>query len=333
MPSSFTNNSTKDKHHGMIQRAKFGDYHNSVTKQIISSASNQPVRSFDCALEGFKDTVDPLENRAIKHSGAQIITPSTSAAEADGTHKGIPRSQVTKDLTEDTKEYEHQKGVLLSFSKSHNGFLKATVRKAIEFMLDRSQSTALIDIIAAYVYVKLGRIPTGIEVYTTMMDYDFHEQTIVKLFADYVKTESGANTLKSILNCSSFDHQHLNECAESNTLSHSSPGSSTQQPKTDRLQEEKQASNMPESDELHSKEKTFTTESSLSRDDLVKMLVEKENAKLKDQMLCRICKQRQISVVLLPCGHVVLCNVCSEPCQVCPCCQKVVLAEKKIFLG
>ena len=318
-------------------KEKTGDY----LKQSRLWTSSTPNNRFDCVVEGSENPPNPLEHRIIKSSGAQIRTLTAAGAEADELHKNIRRSQAVKE--KHFKEYEHQKSFLLSISESHSGFLKETGRKAIHFMLAKSQRTTIIDLTAAYVYVKLGRNPTATEVFSTMLEYDFQEDTIVKLFTDYVKTEPGTKALKSMLNSSSTDHQQSNECGASNTFTHSSTKTSTQQEPlkiiVDRLQEthshwtEKQASSVSNSDELNSGRKPITTENSLSKNHMIKMLVEKENAKLKDRMLCKICKQRQISVVLLPCGHFVLCDVCSGPCQVCPCCQKAVLAEKKTFLS
>uniref|UniRef100_A0A2C9LMZ5 RING-type domain-containing protein n=1 Tax=Biomphalaria glabrata TaxID=6526 RepID=A0A2C9LMZ5_BIOGL len=41
----------------------------------------------------------------------------------------------------------------------------------------------------------------------------------------------------------------------------------------------------------------------------------------------------QIDTMLLPCGHVVLCSVCSESCYSCPVCKKTALAEVKTYLS
>uniref|UniRef100_A0A0E0ES32 RING-type domain-containing protein n=1 Tax=Oryza meridionalis TaxID=40149 RepID=A0A0E0ES32_9ORYZ len=44
--------------------------------------------------------------------------------------------------------------------------------------------------------------------------------------------------------------------------------------------------------------------------------------KLKnEQILCRICFERDICIVLLPCRHYVLCEACSDKCQSCPICR------------
>ncbi|KAJ4839857.1 hypothetical protein Tsubulata_030163 [Turnera subulata] len=40
-----------------------------------------------------------------------------------------------------------------------------------------------------------------------------------------------------------------------------------------------------------------------------------------DKILCRICFEEQINVVLLPCRHHVLCSTCGEKCKKCPICR------------
>ncbi|XP_043698396.1 uncharacterized protein LOC122649099 [Telopea speciosissima] len=40
-----------------------------------------------------------------------------------------------------------------------------------------------------------------------------------------------------------------------------------------------------------------------------------------EKVLCRICFEGEISIVLLPCRHRVLCSTCSEKCKKCPICR------------
>ncbi|KAF3437329.1 hypothetical protein FNV43_RR20082 [Rhamnella rubrinervis] len=40
-----------------------------------------------------------------------------------------------------------------------------------------------------------------------------------------------------------------------------------------------------------------------------------------EKVLCRVCFEREISVVLLPCRHRVLCSACCEKCKKCPICR------------
>uniref|UniRef100_A0A7C9E5Z0 RING-type domain-containing protein n=1 Tax=Opuntia streptacantha TaxID=393608 RepID=A0A7C9E5Z0_OPUST len=40
-----------------------------------------------------------------------------------------------------------------------------------------------------------------------------------------------------------------------------------------------------------------------------------------EKILCRVCFEREIGVVLLPCRHRILCSVCVDKCRVCPVCR------------
>ncbi|KAK7822115.1 kinesin-like protein kin-7d [Quercus suber] len=40
-----------------------------------------------------------------------------------------------------------------------------------------------------------------------------------------------------------------------------------------------------------------------------------------EKVLCRVCFEREISVVLLPCRHRILCSTCCEKCKKCPICR------------
>ncbi|XP_061362156.1 uncharacterized protein LOC133305917 isoform X2 [Gastrolobium bilobum] len=55
---------------------------------------------------------------------------------------------------------------------------------------------------------------------------------------------------------------------------------------------------------------------------------QQEYERLKNEkVLCRICFEGEIGVVLLPCRHRVLCSICSEKCKKCPICR-VSIAER-----
>ncbi|GFR86774.1 baculoviral IAP repeat-containing protein 8 [Elysia marginata] len=253
---------------------------------------------------------------------------------------------------ESSLEYDHKKSLLLSIAKSHNGFLSTHARKAIEFMLYRGQSLKMVDLTAAYLLVRLGKHPSGTEVFRKMLECDFEENAVVKQFSDFVTTESGEMALRSLLSRSDERSEpagYQTTTSDQTETPHSSLASSSQEPTSQDMHASQKTISFESSekdlndfksdntttdlDNIYTSEERTISMEKPSQDDVIKTLVEKENETLKNRLLCRICKQREISVVLLPCGHFVLCDVCSEPCQVCPCCQKVVLAEKKVYLG
>ncbi|XP_067327615.1 E3 ubiquitin-protein ligase XIAP isoform X1 [Anolis sagrei] len=66
-------------------------------------------------------------------------------------------------------------------------------------------------------------------------------------------------------------------------------------------------------------EKELTTEEKLRR--------------LQEEKLCKICMDKSISVVLLPCGHLVACKDCAEAVEKCPLCCTAIVKRQKIFMS
>ena len=99
----------------------------------------------------------------------------------------------------------------------------------------------------------------------------------------------------------------------------------------------------PPPDEGPSKSKKHRTEELegevSNKDDIssngvdVKSLIE-ENSKLKEQRLCKICMNKEVSIVLLPCGHLVSCMKCVNALkQKCPICRKAIKGSVRTFMA
>lgn len=58
-----------------------------------------------------------------------------------------------------------------------------------------------------------------------------------------------------------------------------------------------------------------------------------ENARLKEQWLCKLCHDVKVGVVFLPCGHLVACPACASAVTNCPICQKAIGALVRTFLA
>eukprot|EP01018_Ginkgo_biloba_P038266 Gb_01953 [translate_table: standard] len=50
-----------------------------------------------------------------------------------------------------------------------------------------------------------------------------------------------------------------------------------------------------------------------------------------EKVLCRICFEGDIAVVLLPCRHRILCSVCSEKCKKCPVCRVSIMERMPVY--
>jgi len=58
-----------------------------------------------------------------------------------------------------------------------------------------------------------------------------------------------------------------------------------------------------------------------------------QNRKLKEDRTCKVCMDREINTVFLPCGHLVCCESCAKSLSNCPICRGVVRGTVKTFLS
>ncbi|KAL3882067.1 hypothetical protein ACJMK2_028442 [Sinanodonta woodiana] len=59
----------------------------------------------------------------------------------------------------------------------------------------------------------------------------------------------------------------------------------------------------------------------------------KEHQELRDAILCKVCSENNISVVFLPCGHLVTCSDCAPAMRKCPICRTLIKGTVKTFCG
>jgi len=67
---------------------------------------------------------------------------------------------------------------------------------------------------------------------------------------------------------------------------------------------------------------------SKSNDDL-----ESENARLKEQRTCKICMDKEVGVVFLPCGHLCCCVNCAPALKDCPVCRRSIQGTVRTFMS
>ncbi|XP_013192066.1 baculoviral IAP repeat-containing protein 7 [Amyelois transitella] len=63
------------------------------------------------------------------------------------------------------------------------------------------------------------------------------------------------------------------------------------------------------------------------------MSLEEENRQLKEARLCKVCMDSEVSVVFLPCGHLVSCARCGAALAACPLCRAAVRALVRAYLA
>ena len=58
-----------------------------------------------------------------------------------------------------------------------------------------------------------------------------------------------------------------------------------------------------------------------------------EIRELKEQKICKICMNEEVSIVFLPCGHMVSCPYCAPAMSKCPICRRLIKGTVKAILS
>ena len=61
--------------------------------------------------------------------------------------------------------------------------------------------------------------------------------------------------------------------------------------------------------------------------------IEEENHYLKKQITCVICKKEKRRIVLIPCGHLAVCDRCNIKLYKCPICFKKIYGTNRTYPG
>ncbi|XP_065225489.1 baculoviral IAP repeat-containing protein 2-like [Planococcus citri] len=61
--------------------------------------------------------------------------------------------------------------------------------------------------------------------------------------------------------------------------------------------------------------------------------LEEENRLLKQAKLCKICMDRDVNIVFLPCGHLISCSACAANLPDCPVCRQIIKGTVRTFLA
>ncbi|KAL5011157.1 hypothetical protein ScPMuIL_013462 [Solemya velum] len=80
-----------------------------------------------------------------------------------------------------------------------------------------------------------------------------------------------------------------------------------------------------------SSEKRATNDVEQRKDDAVTLV--EENRQLKEQRMCKVCMDEEVSVVFLPCGHLVCCPGCAPAMRKCPICRKNIKGSVRTYLS
>lgn len=61
--------------------------------------------------------------------------------------------------------------------------------------------------------------------------------------------------------------------------------------------------------------------------------LKEENRRLKDSMLCKVCMDKDISTLFLPCSHLVCCDDCAPTLHECPICRTAIRGSVRTFIS
>lgn len=61
--------------------------------------------------------------------------------------------------------------------------------------------------------------------------------------------------------------------------------------------------------------------------------VEEQLRRLQEERTCKVCMDQEVSVVFIPCGHLVVCKDCAPSLRKCPICRGTVKGTVRTFLS
>ncbi|XP_031816932.1 baculoviral IAP repeat-containing protein 3 isoform X2 [Sarcophilus harrisii] len=67
--------------------------------------------------------------------------------------------------------------------------------------------------------------------------------------------------------------------------------------------------------------------------DVSDLSVEEQLRRLQEERTCKVCMDKEVSVVFIPCGHLVVCKECSSSLRKCPICRSTIKGTIRTFLS
>ncbi|KAF1642224.1 Baculoviral IAP repeat-containing protein 7-B, partial [Eudyptes chrysocome] len=64
-----------------------------------------------------------------------------------------------------------------------------------------------------------------------------------------------------------------------------------------------------------------------------RMSTEEQLRRLQEERMCKVCMDRDVSVVFVPCGHLVACGECALNLRLCPICRAVIQGSVRTFMS
>ncbi|XP_005346842.1 baculoviral IAP repeat-containing protein 3 isoform X2 [Microtus ochrogaster] len=71
----------------------------------------------------------------------------------------------------------------------------------------------------------------------------------------------------------------------------------------------------------------------LPTDDITALPMEEQLRKLQEERTCKVCMDREVSIVFIPCGHLVVCKDCAPSLRKCPICRGTIKGTVRTYLS
>ncbi|XP_070411489.1 baculoviral IAP repeat-containing protein 2 isoform X1 [Nothobranchius furzeri] len=81
------------------------------------------------------------------------------------------------------------------------------------------------------------------------------------------------------------------------------------------------------------KRHTQSNEASSPSQDLSDLPMEEQLRRLQEERTCKVCMDKEVNIVFIPCGHLVVCKECAPSLRKCPICRGLVKGTVRTFLS
>lgn len=68
-------------------------------------------------------------------------------------------------------------------------------------------------------------------------------------------------------------------------------------------------------------------------EDISDLPMEEQLRRLQEERTCKVCMDREVSIVFIPCGHLVVCKDCASSLRKCPICRSTIKGTVRTFLS
>lgn len=68
-------------------------------------------------------------------------------------------------------------------------------------------------------------------------------------------------------------------------------------------------------------------------EDVSGLSLEEQLRRLQEERTCKVCMDKEVSIVFIPCGHLVVCQECAPALRKCPICRGIIKGTVRTFLS